>query len=222
MTRGERDRLITDHVDIARRISQRFARRCPGWVSREDLVGAAMLGLTEAAERFDRERGEPFQSFAEKRIRGAIQDELRRGDILPRRVRRLSRRVAAVIAELEAEAGAQPTDAVIADRLGVTVDHYRRDLEHLRSIRVEALPADGAGVTDAERSPEAETDRRLVLEKIQVALAGLDHRDAELIACHYHRELTYAETGRKMGVTTSRVCQLHGRAIERLRLALAA
>src|SRR5436190_9233864 len=104
--RIERDQMIAEHVDVARRISRRFARRCPGWVSRDDLVGAAMLGLTEAAERYDASRGEPFVSFAEKRIRGAVQDELRRGDILPRRVRKLSRRVAQVITELEHEAGA--------------------------------------------------------------------------------------------------------------------
>src|SRR5690348_17118508 len=128
MVRSERDRVISEHIEVAQQIARRFARRCPPLVSREDLVGAALLGLTEAAERFDATRGEPFLSFAEKRIRGAVQDELRRGDILPRRARRMSRRVASVIAELETEAGADPSDAQIADRLGVTVDTYQRDL----------------------------------------------------------------------------------------------
>ncbi|HLL23803.1 MAG TPA: sigma factor [Kofleriaceae bacterium] len=83
----ERDRLISEHVDVARRISLRMARRCPQWIAREDLVAAGLLGLTEAAERYDASRKEPFLSFAEKRIRGAVLDELRRGDIMPGRSR---------------------------------------------------------------------------------------------------------------------------------------
>ena len=220
MMRAERDQLITDHVDVARRISLRFARRCPNWVSRDDLLGAALLGLTEAAARYDAMRGEPFLSFAEKRIRGAVQDELRRGDILPRRVRQQSRKVAAVIAQLERESGATPTDAVVAERLGVSIDDYRRDLEHLGNVTVEPLEAEPAPAHD--ETPETMAGQRLVLEKVQHAIAGLDARDSELLACHYGRELSYGETGKRLGVTTSRVCQLHGRAIERLRLALAA
>jgi RNA polymerase sigma factor FliA len=221
MMRTDRDQLIAEHVEIARRISSRFARRCPAWVSRDDLLGAALLGLTEAAARYDANRGEPFLSFAEKRIRGAVQDELRRGDILPRRVRQLSRRIAAVITELEREAGAPPTDAAIAARLGVTVDDYKRDLEHLGTVTVEALVDDDGGVADVE-SPEVQAARRLAMAKVQLAIAGMDQRDAELLTCHYANELSYGETGKRMGVTTSRVCQLHGRAIERLRLALGA
>jgi RNA polymerase sigma factor for flagellar operon FliA len=222
MVRSERDQVISEHIHVAQRIARRFARRCPPWVSAEDLVGAALLGLTEAADRFDATRGEPFMSFAEQRIRGAVQDELRRGDILPRRARRMSRRVASVIAALETEAGTDPSDAQIADRLGVTVDTYQRDLAQLRLVKVEPLPDDGVGTTAPEQSPEQQADRRLALARVQLAIAGLDRRDAELLAFHYDRDLSYAETGAQMGVTTSRVCQLHGRAIERLRVALAA
>ena len=96
-----RDRLIFEHVDAARRISRRIARRCPDSVTQDDLESAALLGLTEAAERYDATRQEPFLAFAEKRIRGAVMDELRRGDILPRRLRQLARKIGATIRELE-------------------------------------------------------------------------------------------------------------------------
>ena len=89
-----RDRLIAEHLEIAKRIALRMARRCPDWISRDDLVAAGLLGLTEAAERYDGSRNEPFLVFAEKRIRGAVLDELRRGDIMPRRVRQLARATA--------------------------------------------------------------------------------------------------------------------------------
>src|SRR5258706_12103489 len=95
-----RDQLISEHADIARRIALKMARRCPDWVAREDLVAAGMLGLTEAAARYDDTRAEPFLSFAEHRIRGAVLDELRRGDLLPRRVRQLARKIAGAIREL--------------------------------------------------------------------------------------------------------------------------
>jgi len=88
---SNRDRLIREHADAARRIALRMARRCPDWISRDDIVSAGMVGLIEAADRYDESRQEPFIAFAEHRIRGAILDELRRGDIMPRRVRQLAR-----------------------------------------------------------------------------------------------------------------------------------
>ena len=109
---AERDRLIAEHVEVARRISLRIARHCPDWIQREDIIAAGMLGLTEAAERYDESRAEPFLSFAEKRIRGAVIDELRRGDIMPRRLRRLARTIGDAIQNLERQNGDAPDEAV--------------------------------------------------------------------------------------------------------------
>src|SRR6185295_4272969 len=120
----ERNRLIAEHTDIARRIALKMARRCPAWIAREDLVAAGLLGLTEAARRYDATRAEPFLPFAEQRIRGAVLDELRRGDMLPRRVRQQARKVANTIRALE-NAGEAPSEQRIADSLGVPIEHYR-------------------------------------------------------------------------------------------------
>src|SRR5436853_1691526 len=113
-TNTERNVLIAQHIDVAHRISAKMARRCPQWVSRDDLAAAALLGLTEAAERYDASRQEPFLGFAEKRIRGAVLDELRRGDLMPRRVRARARKVGAAIAQLEQQLKRTPTDEEVA------------------------------------------------------------------------------------------------------------
>ena len=114
-TRTEwRNQLISEHAEVARWIALKMARRCPGWVAREDLVAAGMLGLTEAAERYDESRTEPFLSFAEHRIRGAVLDELRRGDLLPRRARQIARKISNTIRALE-NSGESPSEHRIAE-----------------------------------------------------------------------------------------------------------
>ncbi len=217
----ERNRLIAEHLEIARRISMRMARRCPDWIAREDIVAAGLLGLTEAAERYDATRNEPFLSFAEKRIRGAVLDELRRGDIMPRRVRQLARRIGATIQELEQATGQPPTDEAVANALGVGVDEYRSDLEQLVHVTVGALEGDdGAQLASGAASPEAEAARAQALARVRTALPRLGERDILVLALYYNEELTYQEIGQVLGVTTSRVCQLHSRAIARLRAEL--
>jgi len=215
---AERNRLISEHVEIARRISLRMARRCPDWVAREDLVAAGMLGLTEAAERYDASRNEPFLSFAEKRIRGAVLDELRRGDIMPRRVRQMARKIGSVIQELERTTG-KATDEAVAEKLGVSIDEYKADLEQLVHVTVGAFENGDEGAFPAANteSPEIEAGRRQAMARVRAALPKLEQRDILVLALYYNEELTYNEIAQVLEVTTSRVCQLHGRAIARLR-----
>jgi RNA polymerase sigma factor for flagellar operon FliA len=216
---AERDRLISEHVEIARRISLRMARRCPDWIAREDLVAAGLLGLTEAAERYDETRNEPFLSFAEKRIRGAVLDELRRGDIMPRRVRQMARKIGATIQQLEREHGEAPTDERVANALGVPLDEYRANLEQLVHVTVGALEVgdDSMLPTGEESSPETQAARLEALRRVRSALERIEQRDILILSLYYNEELTYSEIAQVLGVTTSRVCQLHGRAIARLR-----
>jgi RNA polymerase sigma factor FliA len=214
----ERDRLISEHVEIARRISMRMARRCPDWVAREDLVAAGLLGLTEAAERYDSNRNEPFLSFAEKRIRGAVLDELRRGDIMPRRVRQLARKIGGIIQELERTTGSA-TDEAVAAALGVSVEEYKAELEQLVHVTIGAFENgdEGAFPSQSGDTPESEAARRQAMQRVRSALPKLEQRDLLVLALYYNEELTYQEIAQVLEVTTSRVCQLHGRAISRLR-----
>ncbi len=213
----ERDRLISEHVDVARRISLSMARRCPDWIAREDLVAAALLGLTEAADRYDETRNEPFIAFAEKRIRGAVLDELRRGDIMPRRVRQMARKVGLMMQVLERANARPPTDEEMAAALGVTLDEYHAELEQLVHVTVGVLEEGGDQLTADDASPEATAGRREALARVRAALPRLDQRDLLVLGLYYNEELTYNEIAHVLGVTTSRVCQLHGRAIARLR-----
>jgi len=216
----ERDRLISEHIEIARRISMRMARRCPDWIAREDLVAAGMLGLTEAAERYDATRNEPFLAFAEKRIRGAVLDELRRGDIMPRRVRQLARKVTTAIRDLE-QGGDPPSEQKVADKLGVSLDAYRNGLSQLVHCELESLDG-GEGMlrADASESPELIAANRETLERVREALSRLEQRDVTILALHYLEELSYPEIAKTLSITPSRVCQLLWRAIERLRVQL--
>lgn len=216
-----RDALIASHVDIARRISLRMARRCPAWISSDDLVAAGLLGLVSAAERFDGARGEPFLGFAEKRIRGAVLDELRRGDMMPRRVRQMARKVGATIAALEQQHGGPVADTAVADALGVSLTTYRADLEQLVHVTIGALDdLDDGQVASGDTSPLLQAERREALDRVRAALARLGERDILILSLYYNDELTYIQIGEVLGVTPSRVCQLHGRAIERLRAEL--
>ena len=217
---AERDRLISEHVEVARRISLRIARRCPDWIAREDLMGAALLGLTEAANRYDANRNEPFLAFAEKLIRGAVLDELRRGDIMPRRARAMARKIGLIIKDLEKD-GATVTDEAVAEKLGVSVEEYRNDLEQLVHVTVGALEnTEESALASEEGSPELDAAKRQAMVRIRQALPTLDQRDLLVLSLYYNEELTYSEIGQVLGVTTSRVCQLHGRAIACLRIAI--
>ena len=214
----DRDKLITEHVEIARRISLRIARSCPDWISRDDIVAAGMIGLAEAAERYDETRQEPFLSFAEKRIRGAVIDELRRGDVMPRRMRRMARKIGDVIQNLEQRHG-EATDDKVAEALGVTLEEYKQNLEQIVHVSVGALELDDDSLmpTSDEASPEMQLAQRRAKMKVRAALDKLEKRDLLILNLYYTEELTYTEIGEVMGITRSRVCQLHGRAIARMR-----
>jgi RNA polymerase sigma factor for flagellar operon FliA len=216
----ERNRLIAEHAEIARRIALKMARRCPSWVAREDLVSAGLLGLTEAALRYDNTRAEPFLPFAEQRIRGAVLDELRRGDMLPRRVRQAARKVAATIRGLE-NAGEQATDEKVASTLGVTLENYRDNLATLLHVETESIDGEGAAILVCEQDrPDEQASRRETLANVRRALDKLEQRDVTLLGLHYIEEMTFQEIATTLGITASRACQLLWRAVARLRTQL--
>lgn len=222
MPQTQIDSLIAAHVDVAKRIALKMARRCPAHVAKEDLISAGLLGLTEAAHRYDPTRIEGFIPFAERRIRGAILDELRRGDMLPRRVRQVARKVAATVRDLEKRNG-EATDEQIATTLGVSVENYRDNLATLLHAGTDSIDSEGATMlVDQQRSPVELAARRQLLARIRVAIDTLEKRDVTLLGLHYLEEMSLPEIGLTLGITASRVCQLLGRAVARLRAKLGA
>ena len=213
----ERDRLIASHTEVAKRIALKMARRCPSWIAREDIVAAGMLGLIEAASRYDHTRAEPFLPFAEQRIRGAVLDELRRGDLLPRRVRQLARKISQAIRSLES-AGDSPTDERVARLLGVSEETYRSDMAHLVNVDVQSMDGEGAPVLVAEEvSVIDQAQHRQVLSQVRTALEHMEPRDVSLLSMHYLEDKTFQQIATELKITPSRACQLLWRAVERLR-----
>jgi RNA polymerase sigma factor for flagellar operon FliA len=216
----EINRLIAEHAEVAKRIALKMARRCPAWVAREDLVSAGLLGLTEAARRYDSTRAEPFLPFAEQRIRGAVLDELRRGDMLPRRVRQAARKVASTIRQIEVT-GEKATEEKIATTMGVSVEHFRDNLASLLHCETESIDGEGATIlVDQQQTPAELAERSEMLSRVRAALDRLESRDVTLLGLHYLEEMTFQEIAATLGITASRACQLLWRAVARLRTQL--
>ncbi|HKA86166.1 MAG TPA: RNA polymerase sigma factor FliA [Haliangiales bacterium] len=215
--RATRDHLIAEHVDVARRIALRVARRTPDWVSQDDLIAAAMLGLAEAADRYDSTRGEPFIAFAQTRIRGAVLDELRRGDIMPRRVRQTARKVGKAVRDLEQKLGRRPEDEEVAGALDVPVEQYREELERLTHVAVVELDRHAEHMSAEGATADTQLERAQLIAKVKQGLSRLQERDAQVLSLYHVEELSYSEIGKLLGVSESRVCQLHARALARLK-----
>lgn len=199
-----------------------MARKVPDWIQRDDLIAAGMIGLIEAADRYDESRQEPFLSFAEHRIRGAVLDELRRGDIMPRRVRQLARKVAEAIRALEGSEGQAPTDQRVATALGVSLEDYRAGISQLVHVEIAPLDGEEAHLVAEDRAPDVEVDHRQTLDRVRIALESLEQRDVTILGLHYVEDLTYQEISETLRITPSRVCQLLWRAVGRLRAQLGA
>jgi len=215
-----RPALVTENIAMARRIASKMARRLPTSLA-DDVHSAALLGLVEAANRFHPGRGESFPAFAAKRVRGAVLDELRRGDVLPRRARQTARRVREIVRQLEHQLGRVPRDEEIAEKLGVSVEEYQDRIAALGAVEVVSLDElSGGGVRATSEDPAEQAERRRANALVERARETLSEREAKVLALHYEQQMTLAEIGKLLGVTESRVCQLHTRAIKRLRAEL--
>lgn len=219
MTAKNANQLITEYVDMARRVAHSMSRSVPTH-KRDDLESAALLGLTEAASRFDPERGEEFGAFAIRRIRGAVLDELRRSDFLTRRARAMARAVTQTAREVEHKLGRAPTNDEIAAELGVA----SHAVAHARQCEAARLvPLDSCEYRTAGRNldPIERIERREQVEQLMVALGRISSREREVVELYYREGLKLREIGARLGVTESRVCQLRSQALRSLKRALA-
>ncbi len=212
------NQLINEHVDMARRLARTMARRVPEH-RRDDLEGAALLGLTEAAQRYNPDRGEPFGAFAVHRVRGAILDELRRGDVLSRRARSSARRVDAAAAAIQARCGRTASNEEIAQELGMSGD----EVENARAAgTVHSVPLDYSEPVAATQHPAERIERRQQERMLVSAIARLSSREREVMRLYYEEGLKLREIGQRLGVTESRVCQLRSAAVASLRQSIVA
>jgi RNA polymerase sigma factor for flagellar operon FliA len=211
------DALVTQHAELVKRIAYHLAGRLPASVDVDDLIQAGMLGLLEAAEHFVSDRGARFETYAGIRIRGSMIDALRRLDWAPRSVHRKSREAAAALRELEAELGREARDLEVADKMGVSLEDYHRVMQD--AVACQLTSFDETPVVDALDA--ANPLKEVLDDGFRAALVkeieNLPEREKLVMSLYYDEELNLKEIGAVLNVTESRVCQLHGQALVRLK-----
>lgn len=219
---SDRDRLILDHVPLLHHIVGRMAVDFPSRVDREDLLGFGMLGLIGAADLWDASRGLKFSTYAYPRIRGAILDELRKLDFLPRSRREKLRELERCVARLEQETGAPPTPEEIAAELGIALDEVDEILLSARAAGVASLDENGSGelaalLTDPRsHDPVGSAEWNEMKRVLVTAIEDLPEQERTVITLYYAEELLLRDIAEILGVTESRISQVHTRALYRL------
>lgn len=219
--------IVERHGELVRRIAHHLAARLPAHVDIEDLVQAGMLGLIDAARHYQSDQGATFETYASIRIRGAMIDEMRRGDWTPRSVHRNYRDMVAAVRLVEQETGRAATPAQVAAQMEITLDEYHHRVEdaargqlssldaHMEEHEGEAKLATRDNATPA-RAFEGEAFRTALAE----AIGGLPEREALVLSLYYEQSLNLREIGAVLSVSESRVSQIHGQAMVRLRARL--
>jgi RNA polymerase sigma factor for flagellar operon FliA len=227
-SRASADDLVRRHAPLVRRIAYHLMGRLPSSVDVSDLIQSGMIGLLEAAKNFATDRGASFETYAGIRIRGAMLDELRRTDWTPRSVHRKAREVAEVIRQIETETGAEASDAEVIRRLGISADEYHQVLADAACVRLLSLTAADDGeessvmdvADEATLEPSQGIERDGMREALSEAIGKLPEREQLVMSLYYEQELNLKEIGAVLGVSESRVCQIHGQAVLRLRARL--
>jgi RNA polymerase sigma factor for flagellar operon FliA len=223
-----RNRLVLDHVGLVKVLAARVSRRVPAQVEVNELIGVGMIGLIDAARRYQPSLGVPFEAFARRRIHGAMLDTLRGLDWAPRAVRKMRRDVDAAIAVLRHSLRRAPDDAEIAAELHVSNEEYARMLDQIRavelaSVRQSASDREGGMLDvaiDPDEGPHAHLEREELRRHLAGAIRELPERERQILSLYYEQELTLAEIGAVIGVGESRVSQLRTQAVARLRARL--
>ena len=223
-----REKLILEYMPLVKYVVGRMAVTLPPTVDADDLLGYGVMGLIAAIERFSPERGFKFETFAVSRIRGAIIDELRSQDWLPRSVRQKAKEMEATIRQVENGLGRTASDEELAAAMGVKVADLPKNLSEIVAPVLSlddlvSLGDDGQKVSwldtlpDDRVGPAAAFDQEEMVVILGQAIDALPERERLLITLYYHEGLTLKEIGAVLSVTESRVCQLHSQAVGRLR-----
>ncbi|MBF58967.1 RNA polymerase sigma factor FliA [Halomonas sp. FeN2] len=223
--RIKQNELLTQYMPLVRRQALTLQVRLPASIELDDLIQAGMVGLLEALGRFDATQGATFATFASQRIRGAMMDELRTRDWLPRSVRRSARAVEGAVRQLEQLLGRAPEENEIAQHLEMPLSEYQQLLNDTNSgqlLPFEELVAEGGEPINNElgNSPFEQLLDGQQRQTLIDAIEALPEREKLLMALYYQEELNLKEVGAVLGVTESRVSQLHSQAVSRLRARL--
>lgn len=218
------DDFLKEHAPLVKRIAYHLAARLPDCVQVDDLIQAGMVGLLEASENFDPTQGASFKTYAGIRIRGAMLDEVRGSDWAPRSVRKRVRSLTEATKRVEERTGGVAEDAAVAAEMGVSIDEYHRALREATSTRIFSLDDDDVSqqaentcTASAELEPETMFGKSAFKAALARAIGELPEREQIVMSLYYDHEMTLREIGEVLGVVESRVCQIHGQALIRLR-----
>ena len=216
--------VVETYAPLVKRIAYHLMSRLPPTVQVDDLIQSGMIGLLEAAKNYDASQGASFETYAGIRIRGSMLDEIRKGDWAPRSLHRKVREIAKAVSELEAQHGRDARDAEVAEKLEMSLDDYYHTLQDASSYRVfsfEDLPTKDEGMSQGLTAnilePTAQVEQDMFKQALAKAIAGLPERERLVMSLYYKEELNLRETGEVLGVSESRVCQIHAAALIRLK-----
>jgi RNA polymerase sigma factor for flagellar operon FliA len=222
----DRNELVQRFVPLVKRVAYHLLARLPANVQFDDLVQNGMIGLLDAIDRFEEGFGAQFETYATQRVRGAMLDGLRANDWLPRNMRRELRRIEKAINQLEHAHGRAPSEQELADSLGMSLAEYQKVLQEARGHQLVYYEDFGSDedadflerhFTDDDGDPASILEDKDLRENLVRAIARLPEREKLMMALYYEQDLNLREIGEVMGVTESRVCQLHSQAVVRLR-----
>ena len=216
--------LVEEYAFLVKRIAHHLIARLPDSVQVDDLVQAGMIGLLEAGAKYERGKGASFETYAGIRIRGAMLDEIRRGDWAPRSVHRNSRRISSAMREVEAQTGREAQDKDVATALGVEISEYYKMLNDTNGARLFSYdeiteaeqPADNTRVGRVSEGLEGDSFRASLV----TAIGQLPEREQLVLSLYYDEELNLKEIGAVLGVSESRVSQIMSKSVLRLRARL--
>lgn len=221
---------VEDYAFLVKRIAHHLIARMPASVQLDDLIQAGMVGLLEAAQKYDGTRGASFETYAGIRIRGAMVDEMRRGDWVPRSVHRNARRIMEAMSIVEGRTGRDATDSEIAAQLEVSIDEYHAMANDSASGRLFSFEEtidkdDGESITpvcDELANPSENIQRNALATALATAIDSLPEREKLVLSLYYDEELNLKEIGQVLGVSESRVSQIHSQAALRLKKKMSA
>lgn len=224
----DKTRQVDQYIPLVRRLAHHLIAKLPASVQIDDLIQAGLIGLMDAISRFEEGQGALFETYASQRIRGAMLDELRQADWMPRGVRQAQRKIENATAKAEQKLGRTASEAEIAEVLGMPLSEYQDLLFESRGAQLVyyddyAEDGDGEGYLDRQMGGDEDANPLGMLgdQRFRSALIGaiedLPEREKMLMGLYYEQELNFREIAAVLGVTESRVCQLHTQAINRLR-----
>jgi len=220
---------VNKYAPLVKRIAYHMMARLPASVEVDDLIQVGLIGLMDAVSRFDGTQGAQFESYATQRIRGAMLDELREADWLPRHVRQKSRQIETAIHTLQQRLGKPPTEQEISKEMGIPIDQYQgmlNDVKGSQLLYYEDFSDDDSAnfleryLVDGSSDPLALLEDEGFRASLIVAIHTLPERERSMMGMYYEQDMNLKEIGVVLGVSESRVCQLHSQAVARLRAQL--